>query len=120
MGEAAMQRAPFALRGPLEPGAQRDEEREEMLFPRMDEARLRPEGLVIHQGLGIARGDAVRKPVIESDGPIRRLPIVDLELAQIVDRPAAGEDQHAFIAQRRQLAPELDVMRRTGGKLYRE
>ena len=116
MGEAAMERPP----GNPAASAEGDEQGEQMLVTRMREAPIRPLLSIGDQRLLIASRNALGQPVIERQGPGRRLFAIDVELPQIVDRAAARQHEHALAAQRLQGATDLRVMGRAELHLYRQ
>lgn len=114
MGEAAMQRA-------TRPAARTHghEQRQEMLVARVGLPRLRLRLAVANQGFLVAGFDPLRQPRLECHRPGRRSLAIELELPQIVDGAAAGEDQNVLIAQRPQRPAQTGMVRRTEMRLDR-
>lgn len=115
MGEAAMQ-------GPTPPaaGTHGDEQRQEMLVARMRLPCLRLRRAITYQRVLVSGSDARNQPFLECRGPVRRYLAIDVELPQIVDRAAAGQDQDLFVPQRLQCTADLEVMRRIEMRLDRQ
>ena len=87
-------------------GARGNEDRQEMIVARMRAARL-GRALPIEEGLGIARLDRHREPVVEALCPAGRATAVAREIAEVVHGTAAREDENIFLPERRQRSTAL-------------
>src|SRR5476651_1976489 len=75
MGEAAVEHAALAL-----PRTHGHEQGQEMLVARMGKFSLGSQAAVIHQAIDIARLDALGQPLVEREGPIGGVGVVDMKL----------------------------------------
>src|SRR5258705_8393311 len=109
MGEAAMVRSS----GLALAGTQRHEEGQEMLVARMGLNSLGLEAAIFDQAGGILGGNPIGQPIVEAGGPGRWVLAINPELPQIMNRPAARQDQDAFLAQRLERPTHRQVMPRS-------
>ena len=103
-------------------GAQRDVERQQMLFGRVVLARMRRQAPIVDEIVGAALVERGVEPVGEIVDPRRRR-IVDVLAAKfrkIVGQAAAADDQHAVLPQRRQRLAEPQMVGGTEPRLDRQ
>src|SRR5260221_9573479 len=103
-------------------GAQRGEERQEMLLARMIARGVGGAPAVIDEVLGAALGDRPCEPIgkVADPGRRRRIDRRHAQLAEIVRRAAGTEDQHALVAQRLQRRADAELVRGAETALHRE
>ena len=83
-----------------------------MLRRRDREARIRAAPMVIDQPIVLLDRNRFAHIVVEACRPVVRRAAAPADQAQVVNDVAAADDQHAFVAQRRELHAERVMKRR--------